>query len=113
MTKINYIEKTNSQTNLATLILVPLLFYPTSNIPLPSTNHNIYSYSNNSFLLETHSYLDNDYYKSKESLETSKDTHQFLVLQDFVTKLVSNMKDLEPEFAQTIDENFWEMYEPI
>ena len=33
------------------------------------------------------------------------------ILKDFVEKLVSNQKDLEPEYAKVVNDHFWELVE--
>ncbi|KAF0249422.1 MAG: hypothetical protein FD167_1178 [bacterium] len=112
MTKIDNNEKTFSPTNLATLILVgvPMLFSATASTPLPSASYNIPYLNNSTYSSLGNFVIDNGTYKS---IESPQEIQQALILHNFAAKLIENMKDLEPEFAQAINEDFWEMYEPI
>jgi plasmid maintenance system antidote protein VapI len=41
------------------------------------------------------------------------DAEQMEILSNFVERLVSNTKQLEPDLAAALNEHFWEWYEPI
>ena len=50
---------------------------------------------------------------SLEDVMDAYETAQLLILQKFTDTITTNTRDLEPEFAQAISEDFWEMYEQI
>jgi hypothetical protein len=41
----------------------------------------------------------------------SIEEHEVKVLENFVTKLLNNTKDMDADIAQIVNENFWDIYE--
>lgn len=38
-----------------------------------------------------------------------KNIQKICTIEEFVSKLIENMEDLDPEFSRLIDEHFWEL----
>lgn len=49
-----------------------------------------------------------DYYQFM-SHEQVKEIEQFKSVQSFATNLLENMKDIEPDFALTVERHFWDL----
>ena len=43
----------------------------------------------------------------EEIIYTEKD--EYNILEEFVTNLLDNIKDLDPDFQETVDNYFWEL----
>ncbi len=41
--------------------------------------------------------------------EQGKALEQINIIHRFASNILDNIKDLEPEFSKTVDENFWDM----
>lgn len=49
-----------------------------------------------------------DYYQLIDK-EQSAALGQIDVIHQFASNILNNIKDLEPEFSKTVDENFWDL----
>lgn len=53
------------------------------------------------------SYEYNPYYTILDECEVMQE--QIKTIHRFVSKLIENMQDLEPQYSQLVDEHFWEL----
>jgi hypothetical protein len=42
-------------------------------------------------------------------IKNIKDTQKIEIIQEFVSKIINNSKDLDPSFAKIINEDFWKL----
>jgi hypothetical protein len=47
--------------------------------------------------------------ESIQSPTQAEAVQQVTILTEFASKLLSEMKDLDPDFSKTVDENFWDL----
>ncbi len=50
-----------------------------------------------------------DYYQAIDKDEKTASRRQIEVIHRFASNLLENIKDLDPEFSKTVDENFWDL----
>ena len=44
------------------------------------------------------------------SIENLDDTHKNkLIIENFVNSIVDNLKNIDPDFSNVVDENFWDL----
>jgi hypothetical protein len=93
-----------TQTMTASALILFLL--PSLNLPIPSNNYTLSTSSELSKLLPN----ENRYEFADSS---SEDAERLSILRDFADKLLGNTKDMDPEIAKIVNDNFWDLYEPF
>ncbi|MDY6894574.1 MAG: hypothetical protein SVO01_04025 [Thermotogota bacterium] len=71
---------------------------PTNPVDLASLNTQLQAPSEMNF----------DYYQLIDK-DQSAALEQIDVIHQFASNILDNIKDLEPEFSKTVDENFWDL----
>jgi len=44
-------------------------------------------------------------------MKEMSDKEQLQIIEDFVSKMINSQKDVESEFLDVLDDNFWELIE--
>lgn len=60
------------------------------------------------FQAQASEYFSWDYYEIIDQ-DFSREVEQFQTLQSFAANVLVQIQDLEPDFAKTVDEHFWDL----